>query len=67
MKLGDKVIFKDGSLRNPIIIKGVVCFGRSEPFVRDEQGTVYSTIGWEVEIIADYQNKEVKGGKADVS
>ena len=56
IKAGDKVIFNGGSSRYPIIIRGTVFQGRSEFLVRDERGTVYSTIGWKVEINGD--NKE---------
>ena len=56
MKPGDKVIFNGGSSRNPIIVKGTVFHGRSGLLVRDERGSVCSTIGWKVE----------KGGKDDL-
>ena len=56
MKPGDKVIFNGGSSRKPIIVKGIVFHGRSGLLVRDERGSVYSTIGWKVETNSD--NKE---------
>ena len=56
MKPGDKVIFKGGSSRNPIIVKGTIFHGSSGLLVRDERGSVCSTIGWKVE----------KGGKDDL-
>ena len=56
MKPGDKVIFNDGTERNPIIVKGTVFHGRSGLLVRDERGSVCSTIRWKVETNSD--NKE---------
>ena len=56
MKPGDKVIFNGGSSRNPIIVKGTVFLSSSGLLVRDERGSVCSTIGWKVE----------KGGKDDL-
>ena len=49
MKPGDKVIFNGGSSRNPIIVKGTVFLSSSGLLVRDERGSVCSTIGWKVE------------------
>ena len=63
MKPGDKVIFKGGSSQHPIIVKGTVFHDRSGLLVRDEQGSVCSTIGWKVETNSNNKEGDKQNGK----